>query len=163
MLSRERRGSYNSVWFSVAQSLQSCLTLCNSMDHSPPGSPVHGILQARILEWVTISFSSWFSVGVRKEYSENANVSMFLNLVSLMVSFIYISLRTSSVPASLVAQMVKTLPAVLETQVWLLGGEDALEKGIATHSSILAWRIPWTEEPGGLWSMGSQRVGHDRD
>ena len=49
----------------------------------------------------------------------------------------------------------------LETQVWSLDWEDALEEGMATHSSILTWRIPWTEEPGGLWSMGSQRVGHD--
>ena len=48
-----------------------------------------------------------------------------------------------------------------ETWVWSLGGEDPLEEGMATHSSILAWRIPWTEEPGGLQSMGSQRVGHD--
>ena len=46
-------------------------------------------------------------------------------------------------------------------QVQSLGGEDALEKGVATHSSIFAWRIPWTEEPGRLWSMGSQRAGHD--
>ena len=53
--------------------------------------------------------------------------------------------------------MVKNLSAVQETQVWSLGWED-LEKGMATHSSILAWRIPWTEEPGGLQSMGSQRV-----
>ena len=59
--------------------------------------------------------------------------------------------------ASLMAQMVKNLPAMLET----LGWEDPLEKGKPTHSSILAWRIPWTEEPGGLQSMGSQRVGHD--
>ena len=48
-----------------------------------------------------------------------------------------------------------------ETQVRSLGWEDPLEKGMATHSSILAWRSPWTEEPGGLWSMGSQRVSHD--
>ena len=48
-----------------------------------------------------------------------------------------------------------------ETWVWSLGQEDPLEKGMATHSSILAWRIPWTEEPGGLQSMGLQRVGHD--
>ena len=48
-----------------------------------------------------------------------------------------------------------------ETQVQSLGWEDILEKGMATHSSILAWRIPWTEEPGGLQSMGSQKVGHD--
>ena len=57
--------------------------------------------------------------------------------------------------------MVKNLPAVQETWVPSLGREDPLEKGIATLSSVLAWRIPWTEEPGGLQAMGSQRVGHD--
>ena len=57
--------------------------------------------------------------------------------------------------------MVKNLPAMQETLLWSLSQEDPLEKGMATHSSILAWRIPWTEEPGGLQSMGSQRVGHD--
>ena len=56
--------------------------------------------------------------------------------------------------------MVKNLPAMLETWVQYLGGEDALEKGMATHCSILAWRNPWTGEPGGLPSMRSQRVGH---
>ena len=59
------------------------------------------------------------------------------------------------------AQTVKNLPAMRETQVQSLGWEDALEKGKAIHSSILAWRIPWTEEPGGPQSMGSHRVGHD--
>ena len=59
------------------------------------------------------------------------------------------------------AQTVKNLPAMCETQVQSLGGEDPLEKEMATHSSILAWRISWTEESGGLQSMGSQRVGHD--
>ena len=54
--------------------------------------------------------------------------------------------------------MVKNLPAIQETQVRSLGQEDPLEKGMAAHSSILAWRIPWTEEPGRLQSMGSQRV-----
>ena len=63
--------------------------------------------------------------------------------------------------ASLVAQTVKRLPAMRETRVWSLGWEDPLEKEIATHSSILAWKIPWTEEPGRLQSMGSQRVRHD--
>ena len=57
--------------------------------------------------------------------------------------------------------MVKNLPAMQETQVQSLGQEDSLEKGMATHSSILDWRIPWTEEPGRLQSMGLQRVGHD--
>ena len=58
--------------------------------------------------------------------------------------------------ASLVAQAVKNPPAIQETQVQSLGREDPLEKGMATHSSILAWRIPWTGEPGGLQSIGSQ-------
>ena len=65
---------------------------------------------------------------------------------------------------SLAAQMVKNPPAMQETQetrVRSLGGEDLLEKGMATHSSVLAWRIPWTEEPCRLQSMGLQRVGHD--
>ena len=57
--------------------------------------------------------------------------------------------------------MVKSLPATLETHVLSLGREDPLEKKMATHSSILAWRIPWTEEPGGLQSMALQRVRHN--
>ena len=63
--------------------------------------------------------------------------------------------------ASLVAQTLKNLPIMQETWVRSLGQEDPLEKGIATHSSILAWKIPWTKETGGLHSMGWQRVGHD--
>ena len=63
--------------------------------------------------------------------------------------------------ASLVAQRVKRLPAVWETRVRSLGWEDPLEKEMATHSGTLAWKIPWTEEPGGLQSMESQRVRHD--
>ena len=62
---------------------------------------------------------------------------------------------------SLVVQKVKNPPAMWETWVQSLGWEDSLEKGIATHSNILAWRIPWTEEPGGIHSMGLQRIGHD--
>ena len=62
---------------------------------------------------------------------------------------------------TLVAQMVKKLPAMQETQVRSLGQEDLLEKEMATHSSILAWKIPQTEEPGGLQSTGLQREGHD--
>ena len=62
---------------------------------------------------------------------------------------------------SLVAQMVKNPPAIQETRVQSLGREDPLEKEMATHSSILAWELPWTEESGGLQSMGSQRIGHD--
>ena len=65
------------------------------------------------------------------------------------------------VQASLVAQRIKHLPAMQETQVQSLGWEDPLEKEMATHSSILAWRIPGMGEPDGLLSMGSHRVGHD--
>ena len=63
--------------------------------------------------------------------------------------------------ASLVAQMVKCLPTMWETRVRSLGREDPLEKEMATHSSTLTWKIPWTEEPGGLQSMGSQRIGQN--
>ena len=63
--------------------------------------------------------------------------------------------------ASLVAKTVRNPPAMRETWVWSLGWEDPLEESMATHSSILAWRIPWMEEPGKLPSIGSQRVGHD--
>ena len=62
---------------------------------------------------------------------------------------------------SLLAQMVKRLPTMRETQVQSLGQEDPLEKDMAPHSSTLAWKIPWMEEPGRLQSMGSQRVRHD--
>ena len=61
----------------------------------------------------------------------------------------------------LVVQRLKRLPALRETRVQSLGQEDLLEKEMAAHSSILAWKIPWTEDPGGLQSTGSQRVGHD--
>ena len=73
----------------------------------------------------------------------------------------YILTINGSIVASLMAQMVKNLPAMWETQVQSLGRDEPLKKGTATHSSILGWRIPWTESPGGLQSMGSQRAGHD--
>ena len=74
---------------------------------------------------------------------------------------IFLSLSFSLKGASLVAQMVKCLPAMQETQVQSLGREDPLEKEMATLSSTLAWKSPWTEELGRLQSMGLQRVGHD--
>ena len=89
----------------------------------------------------------------------------FLFLVSLLLPtsspgpvFIYLFIYLSG--ASLVAEMVKNLLAMQETFVWSLDWEDPLEKGMATYSSTLAWRIPWREEPVGLQSMGSQRGGH---
>ena len=70
--------------------------------------------------------------------------------------------RKTSTFTSLVAQTVKNLPAMQETQLLSLGQEDPLEKGMATHSSILVWKTPQVEEPGKLQAMGSQRVAHDR-
>ena len=74
-----------------------------------------------------------------------------------LLSFLFLILLVS---VSLVAQMVNNLPAIQETWVRSLGWKDPLEKGMTTHSSILAWRILWTEEPGRLQSMGFQRVRH---
>ena len=74
---------------------------------------------------------------------------------------IYFRLSIMHVTILEVAQMVKNPPTIWETQVLSLGWEDPLEEGMATHSSILAWRIPWTEETGRLQSIGSQRVRHN--
>ena len=114
-----------------AKLLLSCPILCNAMDYSPPGSTVHGILQAIILGWVALPSS-----------------------------------RGSSQPRdgthiSLVAQTVKNQPAGQEMQVPSLGWEDPLEEEMAIQSTILVWRIPWTEELGGLQSIVLQRVRHD--
>ena len=82
--------------------------------------------------------------------------------VSAPYKWLFMHRANRPLGASLVAQMVKNLPIMLKAWVWSLGREDPLQKRMATHSSILAWRIPWTEEPGGLQSMGLQRVGQDR-
>ena len=78
--------------------------------------------------------------------------------ISILPNYIYKDLKghTDDLVASLVAQTIKNLPATQETQVQFLGWEDPLKGGMATHSTILAWRMPWTEEPGRLQSMGSQ-------
>ena len=92
---------------------------------------------------------------------------MLLNYGFLSVLFLRdhsTSVELTSLPfkwASPVAKMVKNLPAIRETWVRSLGQEDPLEKGMATHSSILSWRIPWTDKPGGLEFMGLQIVKHD--
>ena len=76
-------------------------------------------------------------------------------------NLIFLSLEPLKEKASLMSQMVKNLPAAQETPVQSLGWKNPLEKEMTTHSSTLAWKIPWTEEPGGLQSTGSQRVGHN--
>ena len=94
------------------------------------------------------------------EYSACIRSSLSLEIQSRGFSSPNSCVVPLSLWASLMAQMGKNLPAVQETQVQSLGQEDPQEKGIATHSSILVWRIPRTEERGGLQSMGSQRVRH---
>ena len=83
----------------------------------------------------------------------------FAYLIMLCCTHIY--MYVNAWRASLVTQTVKNLPALRETGVRFLGQKAPLQKGMATHSNILAWRIPWTEEPGGLQSMGLQGVRHD--
>ena len=126
---------------SVSCSVMS-VALCDPMTHSPPGSSVHGILQTKIVEWVAIP-SSRGSSWPRDWTQVSCIVGGFLTT------------------ALLVAQMVKNLPAMQVTRVRSLCQEDALEKGMATQSIILVWRIPWIEETGGLQSIRSQRVGHE--
>ena len=106
---------------------QPCPTLWNPMDCRPPGSSVHGIFQASLLEWVPFP-----------------PPGDLLKSPKLWAG----SLPSSSTRAFLVAQMVKCLPVMQEIRIQSLGQEDPLEKEMATHSSILAWEIPWTE---GAW------------
>ena len=81
--------------------------------------------------------------------------------IDSMFHFSFCCHISSDIRPPLAAQAIKNLPAMRETQVGSLDQEDRLEEEMATHSSILAWRIPWTEEAGGLQSIGTQRVGHD--
>ena len=87
-----------------------------------------------------------------KDSQEFSLAPQFKSINSLVLTFLY---------DSLVAQRVKRLPVMQETWIRSLGQKDPLEKEMATHFSALAWKIPWTEKPGRLQSMGSQRVGHD--
>ena len=129
-------------------------TLCNPSDCSLPGSSVHGILQARILEWVASPSSRQMlyrlsDQGSPKGWDELKSAFHLDFIANLYGSFLG------------VAQLVKNLPTMQETWVPFLGQEDPLEKEMATHSSVLAWRIQGMRKPGGLPSMGSHRVGHD--
>ena len=106
-------------------------------------SPFTGILEPKKRKSVTTStFPPMFAMNYEAVYHE---LNFFIFSCKPALHFL------------LVAQMVKNLAAIQETQVLSLGWEDPLEKGMTTHSRILAWRSPWTEEPGRLQSMGSQR------
>ena len=154
----------------IAKSLQSCLTLCDPRDGSPPGSPVPGILQARALEWVAISFSNNghdSSPQKRTTLPRLRNSDLgYLRHFIIQPLLDYLTPRDGELTTlcqerqcseywtqsqsqlfagtSLVAQLVKNPPATRETWVQSLGWADPLEKRKAIYSSILAWRIPWT-------------------
>ena len=123
------------------------------MDYSPPGSSVHGILQARILEWVAISFSRGSS-RPRDRTQVSHIAGRCFNLLAIREE-VYINTR---ICVGRWILEVKKLPANAGDMGSIPDSGRSLEKEMATHSSILAWRIPWTEEPGGLQSTGSQRV-----
>ena len=177
--------------------VQSCLTLCNPMDCSLPGSSVHGdspgkntgvgshfflqifltqglnlrLLHCRwiLYRWATckacfpywlyqfLSFpDSWVGKASACNAGDPGSIPGSGRSAGEGIGY---PLQHSW--ASLVAQLVKNTDSMQKTWVWSLGWEDLLEKGKATYSSTLAWKIPWTEEPGGLHSMGLQRVRHD--
>ena len=141
---------------SESEVTQLCPTLSDPMDCSPPGSSMHGIFQARVLECVAIAFSG----AISDTPSNLINHKVLLVLPTIFFGIHLLLLLPDRCQASLVAQTEKNLPAMWETWVRSLGREDPLEREVATHFSILAWRIPWTEGLGGLQSMGSQRGTH---
>ena len=112
--------------------------------------------------WHT-EYSTFTASSFRIWNSSTGSSSLPLALFVVMLPKVHLTSysRVLLMPKDLVDQMVKNLPSMLETWVLSLGWEDPLEKGMATQSSILAWRIPWAEEPGRLQSMGLQRVRQD--
>ena len=159
---------------SESEVAQSGPTLHDPMDCSLPGSSPHRISQARVLEWGAIAFSEYSPRYLERcdmaPFSEKCkNLTREISTYERIRDKYELSLQQHT-HLVLVHQLshlfsggsvVKNLPAMQETLVQSLGQEDPLEKGMATHSSILAWRIPWTEEHSGLQSRGLQRVRHD--
>ena len=155
----------------LTQGLNPGLPYCRQILYqlSHQGSP-------RILEWVAYAFSSGASRPRNLTGVSCSAGRFFTSWTTREVSWVHYALFSirrpsqisSTCPSSkcaciplVLAQLIKSLPAMQESWVWSLSQEYPLEKEMATHSIILAWKIPWTEEPGGLQSMGSQRAGHD--
>ena len=101
------------------------------------------------------SIRNYFQYPMINHVEKNILKIEYINIYAFIHMYMHVYIHIH------IAQSVKNLPAVQETRVQSLGWEDPLEKEMATHSSILAWKISWTEEAGGLQSMGSQRVRHD--
>ena len=146
----------------AAKSLQLCLTLWDPIDGSPPGSPILGILQARTLEWVAISFSNMYYIFFIHS-SVSGHFGCFHLLVIVNSAAINIGVNISFqimvffgyMPRSRIAGLhsSSTFLRILYTVLW--------RRQWHPHSSTLAWKVPWAEEPGRLQSMGLLRVGHD--
>ena len=135
----------------VAQLLQSCPTLCEPMDCNLPGSSVHGIFPRQ-------EYWSGVPLVVEMEWISPLTGSCKIPVKAFTGSELAYSRRKYGLPWRLSS---KESAAMQETWIRSLGWEDPLEEGMATHSSALAQRIPWTEEPGGLQPTESHRVGHD--
>ena len=174
---------WNRLWDVLSRSVMSD----SLWPQAPPGFYVHGIFQARILEWGAISFSrgsSWprdqtcisciaggffTTEPTRKPYKgvnmrENwvrvyRNSALFLQLFHKL-KIVYLKICPHNHVGLSLWLSSKQSTCNAETWVWSLCREDPLEQGMATHSGILSWRIPWTEEPGGQQSIELQRVGH---
>ena len=113
------------------------------------------------LQLSLLSLSQNHSYSMLQQYGSTfrTQILLYSSLPHAIISIWEYFPESSPERASLVAQTVKKFPCDIR-DLWSLGPEDPLEKGMETHSNILAWRIPWTGDPGGLWSMGLQRVGH---
>ena len=107
-----------------------------------------------VLKILILVKATAFKMDLNFKSSRSGGINFFFNFGELSLSYFLYSKQS-------LAQMVKNLPAMPETRVQFLGWEDPLQKEMETHTSLLVWRIPWTEEPGGLQSMGSQRVRND--
>ena len=149
----------------AAKSLQSCPTLCDLIDGSPPGSAVPGILQARTLEWVAISFSSAWKWKVKVKLLSRVwpSVTPWTAAYQAPPSMGFSRQEYwSGVPLPSPMEMASSPNNIIQRQAWIWATVRPIwEKAMAPHSSTLAWKIPWAEEPVRLQSMGSLRVGRD--
>ena len=131
--------------------------------YSLPGSSIHGMFQARVLEWVATSFSKWFveswhfyTCNIKETVSTSKYLRTSVPKMNVFKKKKKLTYWFHQSWCSLVAQIVKIACSAGDPSS-IPGQEDPLEKGMASHFSFLTWRIPWTEEPGGLQSMGSQK------